>query len=595
MRPVSARFLSTLTGSHTAVFRARVVAPGQTGVDPAGTEVPILDGDVRLDGGAAIRSTVELSVDGTGLWPTQSTSLLTPYGPELFLERGVAYGGGTTEWVSLGYHRINDVDQDDAPDGPIRLVGADRMSMILDAKLTSPRQFPATAQFGAVVEQLVTDAYGAAVIEWDDDAVAGDTIGRAVIAEEDRYKFLDELVVSLGKIWHFDYRGVLVIRTPPQPGRPVWTVSRGKGGVLVSVSRSLSRTGVYNGVVATGEALDTAPPVRGMAVDADPISPTEWGGPFGKVPREYSSPLLKTTLQAQLAAATILRRSLGLPYNVDLTAVPNPALEPDDPVAVGIEGAPVATPPVLVSGDSFSRTVVDGVGTSESGWIWFLTAGTDTTWQVADGVLKKELAAHTVNTAIQGSTPGRPDVLLRAQFRAPVAATGAALVTGFVLRWSAINEFASARIEFNPGGTMTLKLARHSALHGNVEMATLVDFADYTAGEWWTCEAQVTGAGDYLIRAWPTAGTAPSGWYLAGRDTVMVGRRYGLYFWRVIGNTNAVAPQYEVDNFQAYQVPAQALVGGEIHVIDTLNIPLTADGEMSATTREQSLVAIEVE
>jgi hypothetical protein len=74
--------------------------------------------------------------------------------------------------------------------------------------------------------------------------------------------------------------------------------------------------------------------VRALAVDSNPDSPTYWSGPFGKVPRFYSSPFITTTVQAQSAAASILRQSLGLPYSVDFSLVPNPALEPLDPVLV---------------------------------------------------------------------------------------------------------------------------------------------------------------------------------------------------------------------------------------------------------------------
>jgi hypothetical protein len=337
MRPVSDRFLRTLAGSHTAVVRARVVAPGQTGVNPAGTELRILGGDVRLDSGQAIRSTLSLEVDGTSLWPDRASDPLTPYGgAEVFVERGIVYGGGRIEWVSLGYHRNNAVEQEDPPDGPIQITGADRMANIVDSKLVSPVQFPATATYGTVVQQLVTDAYTAAVVEWDDPDVASTPIGRTVTEEKDRHGFLDELVTGLGKTWFFDHRGILVIRTPPDPGQPVWTVGRGEGGVLIEASRSLLRTGVYNGVLATGEGLDTTAPARGLAVDDLSSSPTRWGGPFGKILREFSSPLLTTSGQCELAARTILRRSMGMPYNVDFTAIPNPALEPDDPVAVGV-------------------------------------------------------------------------------------------------------------------------------------------------------------------------------------------------------------------------------------------------------------------
>jgi hypothetical protein len=333
VRPVSAAFLRTVRGSHRAVFEARVVAPGQTGTDPDGTDILVLGGDVELDGAAAIRSTLDLTTDGTGMWPTSPSSLLTPYGNEIFVRRGIAYGNGTTEWVSLGYFRIESPEQDQAPDGEIRISGKDRMAGLVDARLLTPVQFPANTTLGEIMDQLVGDVYPWATIEWD-DVTDQTTIGRGLVAEEDRHGFLAELVTAAGKIWYWDHRGVLVIRSPADPSSPVFDVNHGEDGVLVSMGRRLTREGVYNAVVATGEGADTSIPARGVAVDGNPNSPTYWYGPFGKVPRFFSSPFLITDLQAARAAAAMLQQSLGLPYAVDFTAVPNPALEPDDPIRV---------------------------------------------------------------------------------------------------------------------------------------------------------------------------------------------------------------------------------------------------------------------
>lgn len=333
MRPVSQEFLNAIRGSHAMSARARVVTTFATGTDPAGTEIPVFGGDVRVDGTASIRSTIDLVTDGTGMWPTVSNTLLAPYGNELFVERGVQFGGGTTEWCSLGYFRINAPGQDFPPDGPIRISGADRMAGIVDGRLPAPRQYLSTASYSDVVDDLVLDIYPAATIEWD-DATDVELLGRTVIAEEDRYGFLHDLVTSLGKVCFWDHRGVLVIQDTPDTGTSVFDVNHGRDGVLVSMSRELSRDGVYNGVVATGEAADTTDPVRVLVVDGNPASPTYWHGPFGKVPRFFSSPFITDQTQAASAASSILRKALGLPYTVDFTAVPNPALEPLDPVTV---------------------------------------------------------------------------------------------------------------------------------------------------------------------------------------------------------------------------------------------------------------------
>lgn len=333
MRPVSDMFLNSLSGSHQAVAEAYVVTSGQTGVTPTGTLIPIFSGDVELDADASIRSTLDLSTDGTGMFPDQSSDLLTPYGNEVFVRTGILFGLGAVEWVSLGYFRIQSVEQEQAPNGPIQISAKDRMSGIVEGRLVNPVQFASTDTYGDIVDDLITEIYPWATIEWD-DSTDTDAVGRSLIADEDRYQFLDDLVTSVGKIWYWDYRGILVIKDPPDETDSVWRVNSGENGVLVSLNRELSRDGVYNGVVAYGDAMDTEVPARAVVVDNNPSSPTYWNGDFGKVPRYYSSPFITTDAQALSAATSLLKQNLGLPYSVDFNVIPNPALEPYDPVTI---------------------------------------------------------------------------------------------------------------------------------------------------------------------------------------------------------------------------------------------------------------------
>lgn len=369
MLPVSAEFLAAVRSSHTVVPRARVITPAATGVDPAGTDLLIVDGTVTLDATADVRGTLDLGVIAP--WPTAMTTAdLVPYGTEVAVSRGVVFGNGDVERAPLGIYRITMVEQSDAPAGALRITGSDRMQGVIEARLLAPVQYAATTPVGTVVANLVGEVYPSVVIQWD-DATNLQQLGRAAVAEEDRYGFLNELVTSLGKVWFFDYRGILVIRTPPAATTaPVWTVDAGADGVLVSASRALNRENVFNAVVAVGEALDDAAPPYGVAYDMNPASVTYWLGPFGKVPRPpYSSPLITTNAQAAAAASKILAESLGLPYSVDFTAVANPALEPLDVVEV-------VYPPVLGRSPAVRRErhVIDRVTVGLSAAT--LTAGT---------------------------------------------------------------------------------------------------------------------------------------------------------------------------------------------------------------------------
>lgn len=335
MRPVSVNFLAALRGSHKAVTRVSLVDPGQTGVTPTGRTLLVIDGSVTVDGTADVRTTAELTLAEP--WPTGSgTDQIAPYGSELFVERGIEYGNGVREYVGLGYLRINTVEQEEFPTNSIRVTCSDRMAGLADARLEAPIQFPVGTvnTYGEIVDYLVTAVYPDAVIEWDDAGVRDSVPSRPPITEDDRFGYLDTLVSALGKIWYWAYDGTLQIKDLPDPTEAVFDVDAGPNGVLVSLNRSITRDGVYNAVVASGDALDDVTPPRGVARDDDPESPTYYGGPFGLVPEFFSSSFLVDDAGAAAAAATLLAKAKGRPYSVDFTAIPNVALEPFDPVSI---------------------------------------------------------------------------------------------------------------------------------------------------------------------------------------------------------------------------------------------------------------------
>lgn len=335
MRAVTSRYLSTLRGSHTAIFRARVCSVFQTGTNPDGVEIDLDDsgGDVTSSAGSEVRST--LTINTPTKWPTAVSDLMAPYGNEIFIERGIKYGNGQSEMVGLGYYRINSPQQSDVPDGLISLTCTDRWQGIIDGEFPTPRQFRSTTIRNDLVVQLLTEVYPSAIVEWDDPVVAAGTIGKALAVDTDRAGTITEMLTSLGKVGYFDYRGVFVIKTPADvTGLPVWTVDAGRNGVLTDISRSISREGVKNIYVAESSSVDSSFPVRYVAADYGPNSPTNVNGRFGPVPGRFSSPLLLTTAQCRTAAETLLKRSLGLPYSIALGSIPNAALEPNDVISV---------------------------------------------------------------------------------------------------------------------------------------------------------------------------------------------------------------------------------------------------------------------
>lgn len=334
MRAVSRAWARTMAGSFTPMFRATLCTEYQTGTSPHGERLrTVPGGGVVIDGLADVRTTASISLPSS-YWPRHGYHDTGPWGNELYLQAGVRYSDELCELVGLGYLRIEAPEQDDAArGGPVTLTLVDRMQGIIDARLETPKHFPASTTAGALVLDLVTEVYPLAEVEWDDDSDLA-TLGRDIFMEEDRYAGLKDVADSLGKIMYWNHRGALAFEAMPNVRRPVAQISSGRDGVLVSASRRLSREGVYNAVVARGDGLDQTDPVYAVAYDGDPNSMTYYLGRYGKVPKYYASPFLTTSAQALAAASAILRKGLGTPYQVNFGMSPNYALQPFDPVRI---------------------------------------------------------------------------------------------------------------------------------------------------------------------------------------------------------------------------------------------------------------------
>lgn len=346
MRPTTDSLLTGLRGSHTLASRCTLVAPGQTGTAPVGITIPgvsdlgrlpILTGDVTTDMTADVQSTLDLST--VYPWPSRPADPGTPYGQEIYVERGIEYGTGTQELVGLGYFRIDKVEQQSVPDGAIKITASDRMAMVRDARNTAPVQFGSGASVGSVIDYVVGQAVPGLVTVYDFSAYTT-LLGSDHVLDEDRLGFVQDLLAAYGKYGYFDYAGRFQVKSVPDLTKlsPVWEINSGADGVLVSMQRTISREAVYNIVVARGEPVGELSPVQAVVSDDDPNSPTWVGGPFGLVPTVYSSAFMTTVDQCERAAVAKLAKVTGLPYAVSLGSVPNPALEGWDVVAVSYPG-----------------------------------------------------------------------------------------------------------------------------------------------------------------------------------------------------------------------------------------------------------------
>ena len=64
------------------------------------------------------------------------------------------------------------------------------------------------------------------------------------------------------------------------------------------------------------------------------FGPTQWGGPFGRKPKFYYSPLFTTETQVVDTANKMLTNAIALKAGLDFDFIPNPLIEAGDVVEV---------------------------------------------------------------------------------------------------------------------------------------------------------------------------------------------------------------------------------------------------------------------
>lgn len=332
MRPVSDRW--DVSASHKAISRVTLLDDG----DETGFTTYTVDGSVVLDGSATTRGRCDISFvdEGLGLVPSDATDALAPYGNEIRIERGLRYPDGTEEFAALGVFRIDESTAEDGGEGvTVKVAGLDRSARVIDGRFEEAYAIIGGTPFTTAIIECVQAIWPDVPYDF---AASPLTTGAVFIAAgEDRWALVRYLATAMGMELYFGGDGVLVLRPVPTPvaSQRVAELVDGEDGVLTSVSRRWTRQGTYNRVIASGETTaEGVAPVRGVATDDNPLSPTYYYGTFGRVPAFYVSEFLYTDAQAQDAAAGMLAKQIGTARQTSFGSVVNPALEPSDVVRI---------------------------------------------------------------------------------------------------------------------------------------------------------------------------------------------------------------------------------------------------------------------
>lgn len=360
MQPVSSKWAPALTTDHGLSVKVNVLYNGSIVAE----DISFVDGSVKVDRGSDVRRSLSLSVADPAEFPVGPTDKFGVYGQRLYVEAGLQYMDGSIERVPAGTFVITSISGN-IHTGPLA-IEASGLEILLKRALwdtaTSTKPYTNAAAFLAF--HIPDTVVGASFVN-------GSTLGSTTTlatktwdANSDKWTAMREVADSVGCELFCDATGVFRLVDIPDPFgvavAPIWDVSTGDYGVMVSANMELSADGVYNRVIVTGEnSADNAPPVRGTATITSTSDPLYYGGPFGKVTKSYSSSLVTSTTQANATAKALLAKYRASNRTVSLETVPNAALDAGDRIRVNY--GPAALPEIHVV-NSFDIPLSVGTG-----------------------------------------------------------------------------------------------------------------------------------------------------------------------------------------------------------------------------------------
>lgn len=345
MQAVSDGYLDVVSGSHRTRTRVLVYPPGGGAVQLPGT----VSGQVTEDSTRSVMRTLDsLVISNPDMIPSSLDDDVNAYGAEVKIYRDV-WVDGAWESASLGVFRITGLSVVDTGRGIVMSCsGYDRSTVVQAARLDDVVEL-AAGDTEDVISALAQDRFPGVPVSLPTMG----TLPKQVLTPDpstDPWRRMREMAQSDGYHLYFDVDGVLSARVPPTFDDSPSVVLGGAAGrnVMTSMDRQQDTSSqMYNGVVVTGEATSLDAPVLATVYDEDPDSPT-YVGRIGYRPRFWSSPLVETEHQAELAAASMLAGLLGQAEMVGWSQIPNPALETFDVVSVTRERAGLSSATVLV-------------------------------------------------------------------------------------------------------------------------------------------------------------------------------------------------------------------------------------------------------
>ena len=311
----------------------RFVVRTVDGVILTETPVPIGSGSVR----AQLTSRVSRSATFTtsAEWfPVNPADTMSPYHAIAEIYSGIGYPTGESEVFPVFTGRIYNARM--ATDGGVTFRADDLAAEVLAADFEQPLNSRPGGSVIAEMERIILQAFPWATFGTHD---VTDAVVPRLTWDNDPGKALDDLAAVVGGRWFTLGNGDFVIRRYAYTDlTPVTTLTDGPTGLLSACTLDVTADDSYNAVVVTAERVDGGDPIRVMDRDDNYLSPTFYGGLFGKRLRQVRAQSAATIADAQRLAAAQLAASTALSRQATLVAVPDMTIEPGDIAAIQWRG-----------------------------------------------------------------------------------------------------------------------------------------------------------------------------------------------------------------------------------------------------------------
>ncbi len=330
MLPASDLYKSVISGPH---HRVAYVDSYTIDGTPLALNVPVVGGSVTAVPTNRVTRTANVTLSDEW-FPRTPTSAFSPYQAVVHVRAGVQYGDGSEELFPLIVGRVWSVAR--SAGGSVTFGVDDLAADVVGARFEAPERSANPASILAEIRRLISGAVPEATFGPD---TVDDAPTPPLVWDEDRGKALDDLAAALGARWYALGDGSFVARPfDYQQDVVQQQFLDGPGGLMYSADIAQTRDGTANSVVVVAERMDGTEPVRRIVRDVSTLSPTRYGGPYGRLVQVTKVQTPLTVAQAQTLAQTQLAASTALVEQWTAAVAPDYSMEPGDLVRLAYRG-----------------------------------------------------------------------------------------------------------------------------------------------------------------------------------------------------------------------------------------------------------------